>query len=124
MVRCILPEIRDRVPTTELRLVGRPGPDTSDLARAPGVVATGTVDDLAAELTRADVAVVPVRFGSGTRIKILEAFAHRIPVVSTTIGAEGLDVTNGRELLIADDPARSPTRASSCSRIANCASAW
>ena len=48
--------------------------------------------------------MVPVRYGSGTRVKILEAFAHRIPVVSTTIGAEGLDVTDGLHLLIADDP--------------------
>ena len=47
--------------------------------------------------------VVPLRFGSGTRLKIIEAFAHRIPVVSTTVGAEGLGVTAGEELLIADD---------------------
>lgn len=46
-----------------------------------------------------------MRYGSGTRIKILEAFAHRIPVVSTTVGAEGLDVEHERELLLADDPA-------------------
>ena len=56
------------------------------------------------ELARADVVVVPVRFGSGTRLKILEAFAHRVPVVSTTIGAEGLGVDHRDQLLIADRP--------------------
>lgn len=105
MVRCVLPEVRRRLPDAELRLVGRMGPDTAELARHPGVVATGLVADIGAELAAADVAVVPVRFGSGTRIKILEAFAHRIPVVSTTVGAEGLDITAGHELLLADDPA-------------------
>jgi glycosyltransferase involved in cell wall biosynthesis len=106
MVQCVLPEILRKLPSVQLRLVGRPDDATADLARAPGVVATGLVADLAEELSRADVCVVPVRFGSGTRIKILEAFAHQIPVVSTTIGAEGLDISHGRELLLADDPAR------------------
>jgi glycosyltransferase involved in cell wall biosynthesis len=56
------------------------------------------------ELARASVAVVPIRYGSGTRIKILESFAHRVPVVSTTLGAEGLDVEDNVHLLLADDP--------------------
>jgi glycosyltransferase involved in cell wall biosynthesis len=55
------------------------------------------------ELARADLAVVPLRSGSGTRLKILESFAHRLPVVSTTLGAEGLDVEDGVHLLVADD---------------------
>jgi glycosyltransferase involved in cell wall biosynthesis len=104
MARRILPEVRRVLPAAQLRLVGKLGPQVADLADEPGVVATDVVDDLGPELRRADVAVVPIRFGSGTRIKILEAFAHRIPVVSTTIGAEGLDVEHGRELLLADDP--------------------
>ncbi len=56
------------------------------------------------ELARASVAVVPIRYGSGTRVKILESFAHRVPVVSTTLGAEGLDVEDGVHLLLADGP--------------------
>ena len=48
--------------------------------------------------------MIPLRVGSGTRLKILESFAHRIPVVSTTIGADGLDVENGVHLLLADRP--------------------
>jgi glycosyltransferase involved in cell wall biosynthesis len=56
------------------------------------------------ELARADIAVVPLRIASGTRLKILESFAHRVPVVSTTLGADGLDVHDGVHLLLADTP--------------------
>jgi glycosyltransferase involved in cell wall biosynthesis len=66
------------------------------------------------ELARADLVVVPLRYGSGTRFKILEAAAHRIPVVSTTLGAEGLGFEDGRHLLIADDAAGF---ASACVRL-------
>jgi polysaccharide biosynthesis protein PslH len=55
------------------------------------------------ELAGATVAVVPIRYGGGTRVKILESFAHRVPVVSTSLGAEGLDVEDGVHLLLADD---------------------
>ena len=68
----------------------------------PATTVVGPVPDIVTELSRADVVVVPVRFGSGTRVKIIEAFAHRIPVVSTTLGAEGLGVEDGRHLLLAD----------------------
>ncbi|HZM57382.1 MAG TPA: glycosyltransferase, partial [Acidimicrobiales bacterium] len=68
------------------------------------VSVVGTVPSMEGELARATVAVVPVRYGSGTRIKILESFAHRVPVVSTTVGAEGLDVEDGVHLLVADAP--------------------
>ncbi len=50
------------------------------------------------------MAVVPVRYGGGTRVKILESFAHRVPVVSTRLGAEGLEVEDGVHLLLADGP--------------------
>lgn len=74
------------------------------LGALPGVTVTGWVPDMAAELARADLAVAPILYGGGTRIKILEAFAHRLPVVSTTVGVEGLDAVAGRHLLVADDP--------------------
>ncbi len=64
----------------------------------------GRVSEIEPELARADIAVVPLRIGSGTRLKILESFAHRIPVVSTKIGADGLDVEDGVHLLLADRP--------------------
>ena len=63
---------------------------------------TGWVPSIEAELERTDLVVAPIRFGGGTRIKILEAFAHRIPVVSSSFGAYGLDVVDGRHLLLAD----------------------
>ena len=62
------------------------------------------MDDAIAAIAAARVVVVPLLSGSGTRFKILEAWAARRPVVSTTIGAEGLGAGNGGELLIADDP--------------------
>lgn len=102
--REVLPRLRRRHPDVRLRLVGRVNDRIEALASLPGVEVAGFVPDVEVELARADLAVVPLRFGSGTRVKILEAFAHGIPVVSTAAGAEGLDVVPGRDLLLADDP--------------------
>jgi hypothetical protein len=113
-VREIAPRIRDLVPGAVVRLVGRPTPGVERLDEPPRVTVVGRVADMGAELERADLVVVPLRYGSGTRIKILESFAHRIPVVSTTIGAEGLDVVDGVHLLIGDDP---DTFAAQCQRV-------
>src|SRR5262249_53453364 len=65
---------------------------------------TGTVDDVRPYLWGAGLAIVPLRIGGGTRLKIFEAMAARVPVVSTTIGAEGLKVASGENIMIADDP--------------------
>jgi len=100
----VAPLIRERVPGTTIRLVGRTSAQVAALADEPAVTVTGRVPVIEEELAKADVVVVPVRSGSGTRLKILEAFAHRIPVVSTTLGAEGLDVEDGVHLLVADSP--------------------
>lgn len=104
--RRVLPIVRAEIPEAEFRVIGRyDGPsDIGGYGKAPGVVVTGEVPDLRDELMTATVAVVPIRFGGGTRIKILEAFAWRIPVVSTSVGAEGLAVAHGKHLLIADTP--------------------
>ena len=104
LVERILPLLQDRLPEVQLRLVGSAAPSVAKLGSYPRVVATGWVPSIEAELERADLAAVPIRFGGGTRIKILEAFAHRIPVVSTSLGAYGLDVVDRRHLLIADTP--------------------
>jgi glycosyltransferase involved in cell wall biosynthesis len=104
LVAAIAPRIRTAVPACEMRLVGRPATSVKLLHRPPMVTVVGQVPSMQVELSRATVAVVPVRYGSGTRVKILECFAHRVPVVSTTVGAEGLDVVDGVHLLIADDP--------------------
>jgi len=101
----VAPELRRWVPDVRIRLVGT---STSSLARLhdpPSVSVVGRVADMGDELARADLVVVPIRFGSGTRLKILEAFAHRIPVVSTTLGAEGLGIEDGVHLLIGDTAA-------------------
>lgn len=72
--------------------------------RNPGITVTGMVPDIRPYLASASVMVVPLFQGSGTRLKILEAFAAKVPVVSTAKGAEGLDVKNERHLLIAESP--------------------
>jgi len=100
----IAPLVRVGVPGVEVRLVGRPGTNVTQLQRPGEVTVVGEVPSMYEELVRASVAVVPVRYGSGTRVKILESFAHRVPVVSTTLGAEGLDAEDGVHLLLADDP--------------------
>jgi glycosyltransferase involved in cell wall biosynthesis len=69
-----------------------------------GVHVVGTVDDVRPYLARAAVVVVPLHVGGGTRLKIFEAMAMRKSVVATTIGAEGLPLTPGEHLLIADSP--------------------
>lgn len=100
----VAPRLRAQCPAVEIRLVGNPAPGVQRWDCPPAVTVVGRVPDMEPELARADLAVVPLRVGSGTRIKILESFAHRIPVVSTTLGAEGLDVEDGVHLLVADDP--------------------
>jgi glycosyltransferase involved in cell wall biosynthesis len=100
----IAPLVRAAVPEVEVRLVGRPGANVTQLHRPGVLTVVGEVPSMEEELTRASVAVVPVRYGSGTRVKILESFAHRVPVVSTTLGAEGLDVEDQVHLLLADEP--------------------
>ncbi len=89
----------------ELRIVGIKAPKSiQDLHDRPGVKFIGAVKDVAPEYAQARMLVVPLRAGSGTRIKILEAFRYGVPVVSTSIGAAGLDVQHGVHLLIADTP--------------------
>ncbi len=96
------PALRVRVPDAQIRLVGRHHADLEDLDEPPSVTLTGWVADMAAELAGADVVVVPLRYGSGTRLKIIEAFAHGIPVVSTALGAEGLGAQDGVHLLVGE----------------------
>jgi glycosyltransferase involved in cell wall biosynthesis len=72
------------------------------LADIPGVRVTGFVPDIRAKLWTATLSIAPLRWGGGTRLKILEALAAGCPVVSTTAGAEGLQLEDGREIAIAD----------------------
>ena len=100
----VLPRIRTRLPDTKLTIVGRnPSPAVTALTRDPAIHVTGRVSDVRPFLERGSVFVVPLRIGGGTRLKMYEAMAMEIPVVSTSIGAEGLPVRDGEHLVIADD---------------------
>ena len=106
-VREVLPLIRRRRPGCTLAIVGRtPPPQIADLGRKDaGVRVTGTVADVRPYLWGSAVSVVPLRIGGGTRLKIYEAMAAGVPVVSTTVGAEGLEVHPPENIRIADRPA-------------------
>ena len=99
------PELRRHLPEVRIRLVGHAAPELHRLDDPPNVTVTGQVPSMEEELARADLVIVPLRYGSGTRLKIVEAFAQKVPVVSTTVGAEGLGATDGEHLLVADDTA-------------------
>lgn len=102
VARELLPRVREQRPEASLELVGAHHGALDDLAGLAGVRLTGFVPDLAPHYDRADVVVVPLRHGSGTRIKVIEAFAHRRPVVATTVAVSGLDVDAGQDVVVAD----------------------
>jgi sugar transferase (PEP-CTERM/EpsH1 system associated) len=103
----ILPVIRRAEPEATLSIVGRgPTPTVSRLAQRPGIEVTGRVEDVRPYMAAAAVYVVPLRVGGGTRLKIFEAMSMRKAVVSTSVGAEGLPVRHGKDIVIADEPAR------------------
>ena len=98
----IWPRVREKMPAAEWTIVGaNPGPAVLALGNLPGILVTGMVPDVRPYYRGAMAAVVPLRTGGGTRLKILEAMAAGVPVVSTPLGAEGLDVEHGENLLLA-----------------------
>jgi glycosyltransferase involved in cell wall biosynthesis len=100
----ILPLIKNEAPLVEVCIAGlNPAPEVLGLA-GEGIRVTGTVEDLHPYYAQSAVCIVPLRAGGGTRLKILEAMALGRPVVSTSIGCEGLDVQDGEHLFIADTP--------------------
>jgi glycosyltransferase involved in cell wall biosynthesis len=104
--KSILPYIRKMEPRAHLYIVGREPPkEVMELHNGTDVIVTGTVPDITQYFKESSVVIVPLRVGGGTRVKILEAFAHRKGVVSTTIGAEGLQVEDGIHLHVSDNPA-------------------
>jgi len=105
-VRSIFPRIHRAVPGARFMIVGRdPLPVVQRLHDGEKIVVTGAVPDVASYFSGATVVVAPIRFGGGTRIKILEAMAQRKAVVSTTIGAEGIEGQSGKHFILADAPA-------------------
>jgi len=101
--RSIFPRVREEVPDAELWLVGAgPTEEVRALGSNPGVHVTGTVDDVRPYYQKAVVSVAPYRFGEGTKLKVLEAMACGVPIISTSIGCQGLDVVDGEHVLIAN----------------------
>jgi glycosyltransferase involved in cell wall biosynthesis len=102
----VLPVIKTQVPDVQVYIVGQRPHARLDVLRAdPAITITGAVDDTRPYISAAGVYIVPLRMGGGTRLKLLEALSLQAPIVSTTLGAEGFAVTNGEQLLLADDPA-------------------
>jgi polysaccharide biosynthesis protein PslH len=103
----ILPRLHRKYPNLAFRIVGRkPHPKVIALGERHGVHVTGEVTDIRPYLAAGSALVVPLRSGGGTRLKILQAMAMERPVISTSLGAEGLEVDPDVNILIADDPAR------------------
>ncbi|HMH27530.1 MAG TPA: glycosyltransferase [Steroidobacteraceae bacterium] len=102
----VFPEVRLLIPNAQLTVVGRSPPASMKrlASREAGIDVVGTVPDVRPYWERAAVSIVPLRIGGGTRLKIFEAMAMGIPIVSTSVGAEGLPVAHGDHLLIADTP--------------------
>ena len=102
----ILPLIRRELPQCKVAIVGRdPEPEIQSLAASdPGITVTGTVPDVRPYLWKSRLSIVPLRIGGGTRLKIYEAMAAACPVVSTSVGAEGLSVSHPENIRLADTP--------------------
>lgn len=100
----IFPKILEKVPDATITIVGK-NPPQSMLSRAnKNIIVTGFVEDTRPYIEKSAVYVVPLRMGGGTRLKIMEALAVKKPIVSTSIGCEGIDVVNGESILITDKP--------------------
>ena len=101
----VLPLITAKMPAARVRIVGRNPDRVAWVGSELGVDLIGLVSDLGPELESADVSIVPIRVGAGTRLKVVEALAHSIPLVTTSVGCEGIALRNGVDALIADDAA-------------------
>lgn len=99
----VWPIVHRLAPDLKLKLAGPNCPEPSPTEAAMGIESLGFVDDLNALFDSVAASITPYRFGGGIKIKTLEALASGCPVVTTSIGAEGLDLVDGREALIADD---------------------
>jgi glycosyltransferase involved in cell wall biosynthesis len=110
----MLPILRRTVPDVRLVVIGDRTGVSDRLRRAAGVQLLGYVDDVGPHCATASVAVAPLHSGGGTRLKVIEALARAVPLVSTSFGCEGLGLTHEHELLVADEPA---SFAASCARL-------
>jgi glycosyltransferase involved in cell wall biosynthesis len=106
LVEDVLSTINNQQSTINLLLVGRNPTDYIKSLASDNIIVDADIEDIRDAYARADIFLAPIRIGGGTRLKILEAMASGLPVVSTTVGVEGLEVRDGREVLIADTPQR------------------
>jgi glycosyltransferase involved in cell wall biosynthesis len=102
----VAPLIQEKVKVNfHISIVGfSPTKEVRNLAVASNITITGGVDSVIPYYQKADLVIAPIRYGGGTRIKIIEAMSQRLAIVSTTIGAEGLIIKHGENILIADTP--------------------
>jgi polysaccharide biosynthesis protein PslH len=135
----VFPIVRRELPDAEFWIVGsNANHEIWELAKLPGVHVTGTVEDVRPYYAKAKVAIAPYRYGEGTKIKVVEAMACGVPMVSTPTGCQGLDVVDGQHILIADsetdfarqvaallhNPARSQTLAAAARKLATEKYSW
>jgi glycosyltransferase involved in cell wall biosynthesis len=106
-IREVLPLIRQTLPDVKFRVIGRDPPRSlvQEAKVNPALEVTGTVEEVLPLLRECSTMVVPLRAGSGVRLKIMESLSAGLPIVSTSVGAEGLVLENGRDILLADDAA-------------------
>jgi glycosyltransferase involved in cell wall biosynthesis len=109
----VLPLLRRSIPDVDVSVVGQAGGRVRALCGA-SVSILGEVEDVTSLFASSELLAVPIRYGSGSRVKILEAWARAVPVVSTSIGAEGLRAANGVELVLGDGPEEF---AEACARV-------
>ena len=100
----VFPLVQAAVPNVHFYIAGRESDRMLGHWQDTSITVTGKLPSVLPYLSNADVAIVPLKFESGTRFKILEAGACKIPLVSTTLGAEGIPVIDGEHILIADEP--------------------
>jgi len=103
LIEDILPKLRSQDPNIELHLIGSRMPEWLQNMQAPGLYNHGFVEDLMPHLTQRRVALAPLRYGAGVKGKVNQAMAYGIPVVATSMAAEGLHATHNVDILIADD---------------------
>ncbi len=110
-LREVYPLIKQRKPEVRVYIVGASPPtEVLEFKQDPSIIVTGFVDDLRDYYARAQVFIVPILRGAGVRVKIYEAMAAGIPIVSTGLGAEGIEVTDGKDLYLADTPQEFATK--------------
>lgn len=106
----VLPRLRERLPWVRLHVTGSRPPEEVVSLGGPNVVFEGHVEDLASFYDRTRVVIVPIRFGAGVKLKTVEALQHGVPVVSTAVGAEGIDTRGLSAIDVTDDPGQFAAR--------------